>query len=62
MHKLNLPIELKDAKNNSNDRQQLLEQGGKIQVPCLRIVKQGQDTWLYESKAINQYLTDNFAT
>lgn len=62
MHKLNLPIELKDAKNNTNDRQSLLEQGGKIQVPCLRIMKENKEEWLYDSKAINQYLVDNFAS
>ena len=62
MHKLNLPIELKDAKNNTNDRQSLLEQGGKILVPCLRIMKENKEEWLYDSKAINQYLVDNFAS
>lgn len=61
MHKLNLPIKLKDAKNNDQDRQLLLEQGGKIQVPCLRIQSEGKDEWLYESKAINTYLTNRFA-
>jgi len=61
MHKLNLPITLKDAKNNQDDRQSLLDLGGKIQVPCLRISQDGQDEWLYDSKKINQYLVDNFA-
>ena len=61
MHKLNLQIDLKDAKNNEQDRQSLLEEGGKIQVPCLRIQNDGKDVWLYESKAINQYLNENFA-
>lgn len=61
MHKLNLQIDLKDAKNNEQDRQSLLERGGKIQVPCLRIQNDGKDVWLYESKAINQYLHENFA-
>ncbi|WP_036179854.1 glutaredoxin domain-containing protein [Marinomonas sp. MED121] len=61
MHKLNVPIKLKDAKNNDQDRQLLLEHGGKIQVPCLHIQSEGKDEWLYESKAINAYLTDRFA-
>lgn len=61
MHKLNLPIKLKDAKNNDQNRQFLLEQGGKIQVPCLRIQSEGKDEWLYDSKAINAYLTNRFA-
>ena len=35
LHRLNVPVALKDAKNNEQDRQTLLEQGGKIKVPCL---------------------------
>ena len=62
LHKLNLPIRLKDAKNNEGDRQSLLDLGGKIQVPCLRITREGQDEWLYDSKKINQYLIENFAS
>lgn len=61
LHKLNVPVALHDAKNNEQDRQTLLTQGGKIQVPCLRIEENGQTTWLYESKAINAYLEERFA-
>ncbi|WP_373188102.1 glutaredoxin domain-containing protein [Halopseudomonas sp.] len=61
MHRLNVPITLKDAKNNSQDRQTLLEEGGRIKVPCLRIENAGEVTWLYESKAIGAYLEDRFA-
>lgn len=61
MHRLNLPVTLKDAKNNAQDRQTLLEQGGRIKVPCLRIENAGEVTWLYESKAIGAYLEDRFA-
>lgn len=60
LHKLNVPVTLRDAKNNPQDRQTLLEQGGKIQVPCLRIEEDGQSTWLYESKAISAYLHERF--
>jgi glutaredoxin len=61
LHKLNVPVALKDAKNNQQDRQTLLEQGGKIKVPCLRIEEAGEVTWLYESKVIGAYLEDRFA-
>ncbi len=61
LHKLNVPVALKDAKNNPRDRQALLEQGGRIKVPCLRIEDAGDVTWLYESKAIGAYLEDRFA-
>ncbi|KAF1011537.1 MAG: hypothetical protein GAK32_00770 [Pseudomonas fluorescens] len=62
LHRLNVPVTLKDAKNNAHDRQTLLEQGGKIKVPCLRIEENGQTTWMYESKAIIDYLDKRFAT
>ena len=61
LRRLNLPISLHDAKNNPTARQTLLEQGGKIQVPCLRIEENGESSWLYESKAINAYLEQRFA-
>ncbi|WP_079202136.1 MULTISPECIES: glutaredoxin family protein [Pseudomonas] len=61
LHKLNVPITLRDAKNDDQHRQTLLEQGGKIKVPCLRIEDNGQSTWLYESKAIIAYLNERFA-
>ena len=34
-------VAMRDAKNNEQDRQTLLEQGGKIKVPCLRIEEDG---------------------
>ncbi|MBV6285927.1 glutathione S-transferase N-terminal domain-containing protein [Pseudomonas aegrilactucae] len=61
LHRLNVPVTLRDAKNNEQDRQALLEQGGKIKVPCLRIEEDGKTTWLYESKAIIAYLDQRFA-
>ena len=61
LHRLNVPVALKDAKNNEHDRQTLLEQGGKIKVPCLRIEENGQTTWMYDSKVIIEYLDKRFA-
>lgn len=61
IHRMNLPIVLKDAKNNPEQRQQLLEQGGKIKVPCLRIEENGESRWMYESNAIIAYLEQRFA-
>lgn len=62
LHKLNVSVELRDAKNNEEHRQTLLSQGGKIKVPCLRIDENGQSTWLYESNAIIAYLQGRFAS
>ncbi|MGL4271981.1 MAG: glutathione S-transferase N-terminal domain-containing protein, partial [Pseudomonas paracarnis] len=61
LYRLNVPVALKDAKNNEQDRQTLLEQGGKIKVPCLRIEENGQTTWMYDSKVIIDYLDKRFA-
>ena len=61
LRRLNVPVALRDAKNNEQDRQALLEHGGKIKVPCLRIEENGQTTWMYESKVIIDYLDKRFA-
>lgn len=60
MHQLNLPIDLRDAKNDPKWRNELLQDGGKIKVPCLRIVEDQQVKWLYESNDINRYLKQRF--
>lgn len=59
---LGLNIETRDARNDPRWQAELIEQGGKYQVPCLRIDK-GDDTveWLYESKSIIRYLDQRFA-
>src|SRR5690606_39494405 len=56
LHRLNVPVALRDAKNDPAHRQALLEGGGKIKVPCLRIEEEGKTTWMYESKDIIAYL------
>ncbi|MDP3816158.1 glutaredoxin domain-containing protein [Pseudomonas sp.] len=61
LHRLNVPVALHDAKHDTQARQELEQQGGKIKVPCLRIEENGQSTWLYESKVIIAYLNERFA-
>ncbi|MGR0278874.1 glutathione S-transferase N-terminal domain-containing protein [Marinomonas dokdonensis] len=61
MHKLNLPIEMRDASQGSHYRAELLENGGKVTVPCLRIEQQGKVEWMYESSDIIRYLEKRFA-
>ena len=61
LRRLNVPVALRDAKNNEQDRQTLLEQGGRIKVPCLRVEENGETTWMYESKVIIEYLDKRFA-
>ena len=60
MHRLNLPIVLRDAKNDEAHRADLLAGGGKIKVPCLRIEESGESRWMYESNDIIRYLESRF--
>ncbi|MFJ2981068.1 MULTISPECIES: glutaredoxin family protein [unclassified Pseudomonas] len=62
LHRLNVPVALRDAKHDAVHRQALLEGGGRVKVPCLRIEEAGKVTWMYESKAIIAYLDERFAS
>jgi len=62
IHALNINIEYRDAKNDEKFRQELLEKGGEIKVPCLRIENTGEVEWLYESSDIINYLNQQFAS
>jgi len=62
LQKLNLSVNIKDAKVEGPDREDLLKGGGRVKVPCLRI-KQGDtglDQWMYESKTIMAFLEEKF--
>jgi glutaredoxin len=61
MHKLNLPIALRDVKKDPEHREALLAGGGRIKVPCLRIEEEGRVAWMYESNDIIAYLNKRFA-
>lgn len=60
MKRQGVNIELCDAKNNPKHREDLLQGGGKVTVPCLRIEKEGKVEWLYESSDIVAYLQKTF--
>ncbi|MGC9494451.1 glutaredoxin family protein [Vibrio genomosp. F10] len=61
MKRQSVSFELRDAKNDPTHRGTLLTQGGALKVPCLRIEKDGQTTWMYESSDIVTYLEKEFA-
>ncbi len=61
MHRLNVPVALRDAKNDPAHRARLLAEGGRVKVPCLLIEEDGQSRWLYESNDIIAYLEKRFA-
>lgn len=54
MRRLGLNIETRDARNDPRWREQLLTEGGRLQVPCL--YDSDKNTWLYESKDIIAFL------
>jgi len=54
---LNLNIPMKNIRSNSKYKDELINGGGKKQVPCLRIEKEcGLVEWMYESSDIIHYL------
>lgn len=56
-----LPIELRDAKAEGEFKAELIREGGRHKVPCLRIAKaDGSVEWLYQSNAIIARLNDEF--
>jgi len=62
INRLSLPIEMRDAQKNQQNREELLRGGGQIKVPCLKIKdEQGVTQWMYESNEIKQYLHQRFA-
>lgn len=60
--RLSLNVEMRDAQHNQEYRQELLQGGGQIKVPCLKIIdEQNNVKWMYESDDIVSYLDKRFA-
>ena len=58
-HSLN--IELRDAKNEAQIKAELISEGGRHKVPCLRTEKSdGSVEWMYESNDIIAHLKQEF--
>jgi glutathione S-transferase len=60
MYKYNVPIQKRNVSEGSPHREELLQGGGKIQTPCLRIENEKGVEWMYDSKAIIGYLEERF--
>lgn len=57
MKREGLKIELRNISGNNEFREELIREGGKRTVPCLRIEKaDGQIEWLYESSDVVSHL------
>ena len=62
IRRLALNIEKRDARNNLKWNQELINDGGKYQVPCLKLTTDdGKVEWMYEATVINKYLDEKFA-
>ncbi|MDI6746918.1 MAG: glutathione S-transferase N-terminal domain-containing protein [Rhodocyclaceae bacterium] len=62
MRRLSLDIESRDAQEDPQNRVALLQGGGQVMVPCLKITDaSGASEWLYESGKIIDYLRGRFA-
>lgn len=61
LKRLNLNIELRDAKNDAKHKSTLVEEGGKYQVPCMRIEQNKVVHWMYESDDIIRHLREKFS-
>lgn len=60
LHKMNIPISKRSVSKGSQHREELLQGGGKIQAPCLRIETEGEVKWLYDSSQIIAYFQQRF--
>ena len=61
IQRLELDIEHRDIHQSREFHSELLQEGGKSQVPALRIQPRGEAaTWLYESDDIIRFLRSEF--
>lgn len=61
MKRQGLTIETRDVKRSDSAREELLNGGGDLQVPCLLVpAAEGSTQWIYESDAIIGYLENRF--
>ena len=61
IRRLGLNIETRDARNDAQWKNELIDQGGRYQVPSLRIDNDDQSVeWIYEAKNIIHYLDQRF--
>ena len=61
MQKLSADIALRNIHESDEARHELIDGGGKSQVPCLRITENNETRWMYESDDIIDYLESRFS-
>ena len=55
-----IAVESRDVLRDPEARRELQQGGGRATVPCLRIDRDGETRWLYESLDIIEYLRHRF--
>ena len=56
-----IEVSLRDIRQESRYRRELIAGGGNLKVPCLKIEKEdGLTQWMYESADIIEYLANRF--
>ena len=56
LNNVNVEVELRNTLTDPTNRQALIQGGSRSTVPCLRIEKDGQEQWMYESRDIIAFL------
>lgn len=56
-----IDLPMRDTLRDPAARRELVEGGGRATVPCLRIERDGDVRWMYESRDIIDYLNRTFA-
>jgi len=62
LRRLDVPVERRNITADADARRELLAEGGRQMVPCLRIDEPPKTRWLYESGDIVDYLEKRFGT
>lgn len=56
-----IEVDTKNIRQDEMANKELMQGGGKTQVPCLRITTQDGDHWMYESDDIIDYFSKKLA-
>lgn len=62
LRRLDVPVGRRNISTDAAARNELIAEGGRQMVPCLRIDGPEQTRWLYESGDIVDYLEKRFGT
>jgi len=62
LRRLDVPVSRRNITADADARRELVNEGGRQMVPCLRIDEPEGTRWLYESDDIIAYLDQRFGT